>query len=454
MSADTGIAAEVALYETRQKVYPREVDGRYTRLRRLAAFTLLTVFYGLPWLHWDGHQAVLFDLPARKFHVFSLTLWPQDFLWLCWLLIMAALTLFFVTAIAGRIWCGYACPQTVWTEAFLGIERLVEGKRPQRMKFDARAWTGEWVARKAAKQLLWILLAIFTGFSFVAYFTPARELAARLAALDLGGWESFWVLFYGFATYGNAGFLREQVCRYMCPYARFQSAMFDHDTLIVSYDQRRGEPRGAGRRGADRRAAGPGDCVDCTICVQACPTGIDIRQGLQYECIACAACVDACDAVMDKVGLPRGLIRYATENQLAGRRTHHLRPRVIAYGALLAALAAGFVTTLALRAPAAVDVIRDRNALWRTLPDGRIENVYSLRILNKDSSAHRWVVETEPRGAEVIAEPVVVPAGGVGIVPVRLRSAPPVFDFVVTASDAEGISARRESRFISPESVP
>ena len=264
-------------YAAHQKVYPREVAGRFTRLRIAAAWVLLGLFYLLPWVRWNGRQAILFDLPARQFHLFGLTLWPQDFIFLAWLLVMAALSLFFFTAIAGRLWCGYACPQTVWTEVFLWLERVTEGDRARRMKLDAGPWTRERWLRKGSKQFLWIAFALWTGFTFVGFFTPITELAARTLAFALGPWEAFWLLFYGFATYGNAGFLREQVCKYMCPYARFQSAMFDKDTLVITYDAGRGEPRGGRRRGTDPRVAGLGDCTDCTLCVQVCPTGIDIR---------------------------------------------------------------------------------------------------------------------------------------------------------------------------------
>jgi len=460
LSNDGTAAAEpVSLYEAHRKVYPREVAGRFDRLRTLASIALLGIFYGLPWLQWNGRQAVLFDLPARKFHLFGLTLWPQDFLYLSWLLILAALTLFFVTAVAGRVWCGYACPQTVWTDAFLRMERLVEGDRPQRLKLDRSPWTTEWVLRKSAKQFLWISFAALTGFSFVAFFSPARELAASVVNLELGGWETFWILFYGFATYGNAGFLREQVCKYMCPYARFQSAMFDHDTLIVSYDPGRGEPRGARKRGVDPKAAGLGDCVDCTICVQVCPTGIDIRKGLQYECIACAACVDACDDVMEKVGYKPGLIRYATERELKGEKTHYFRPRVLVYGSLLLALGVGFVVSLSLRQPIGLDIIRDRNALYRVLPDGAVENVYSLRILNKDDAAHRYVIEVQPADVFLVdAAPVDVGSGEVRAVPARIRVLPADLDraprdlvIAVRVTDTPGLTAEHATRFFTPE---
>lgn len=457
-----GTAESVSLYAAHSKVYPREVRGIYDRLRTLAAFGLLGIYYGLPWLNWNGRQAVLFDLPARKFHIFALTLWPQDFLYLAWLLIIAALSLFFFTAVAGRMWCGYACPQTVWTEAFLGLERLVEGDRSERLKLDRAPWTGRWLARKACKQALWISFAALTGFTFVAYFTPARELFASLFSGRLGGWEIFWIGFYGLATYANAGFLREQVCRYMCPYARFQGAMFDPDTLIVSYDAARGEPRGSRGKAADPRKLGLGDCVDCTICVQACPTGIDIRKGLQYECIACAACIDACDTVMDRVGYPRGLIRYATERSLGGGATRVLRPRILVYGTLLLVLSAGFLLSLWSRQPIGLDVLRDRNALYRMGPDGSVENVYSLRILNKDERDHRYRIVVRPEGLfSVDAEPGVrVPGGSVLVVPARVRlgaadleRAPAEITLVVEALDAPGLHAESGTRFLAPASA-
>jgi cytochrome c oxidase accessory protein FixG len=384
--------ADESYYAAQQKVYPREVRGLFSTLRSIAAWVLLGLFYGLPWLEWGDRQAILFDLPARQFHLFALTLWPQDFIFLAWLLVIAALSLFFFTAVAGRLWCGYACPQTVWTEVFLWMERVTEGGRAQRMKLDAAPWSIVKFGRKAAKQVLWVTFALWTGFTFVGFFTPAHDLAVRSVTLSLGGWETFWVLFYGFATYGNAGFLREQVCKYMCPYARFQSAMFDRDTLVISYDETRGEPRGGRRRGNDPRAAGLGDCTDCTLCVQACPTGIDIRNGLQYECIACAACVDACNGVMDKMGYPRGLVRYDTQHAREHKTSRVLRPRTIIYGALLFLLVVGFITALALREPLALDAMHDRNTLYRTLDSGEVENVYLLKIMNKAEVSRSFVV--------------------------------------------------------------
>jgi cytochrome c oxidase accessory protein FixG len=390
MSVDTAAAVVQSPYAAHQKVYPREVSGRFARLRVCAVIALLGVFYVMPWVRWNGRQAVLFDLPARKFYIFGLTLFPQDFYLLTWLLIIAALSLFFFTALAGRLWCGFACPQTVWTQTFVWIERFTEGNRSQQIKRDKAPWTAGKILRKSAKQILWVGFAAFTGFTFVGFFAPIDALVLQAAALHLSSWELFWVAFYGVATYGNAGFLREQVCKYMCPYARFQSAMFDRNTLIISYDKARGEPRGSRGRGVAAQLAGQGDCIDCTLCVQACPTGIDIRKGLQYECIACAACIDACDAVMDKVGTPRGLVRYSTQAEIEGKLSRLLRPRIVVYAAALAMLTAGFAYAVGHRAPVDLDVLRDRNTLYRELDDGRIENVFSVRIINKDQRGHEF----------------------------------------------------------------
>ena len=447
------------LYATRQKIYPREIAGRFQRMRTIAVWVLLGIYYVLPWIPWGDRQAVLFDLPARKFHIFALTLWPQDFFFLTWLLIIAALSLFFFTALAGRLFCGYACPQTVWTETFLWMERLVEGSRSQQMKLARAPWTTEKVMRKGAKQVLWIAFALWTGFTFVGYFTPITELAGKIANFSTGPWETFWVLFYGGATYVNAGFMREQVCKYMCPYARFQSAMFDDDTLIITYDDTRGEPRGARKRGVDYKARGLGDCVDCTMCVQVCPTGIDIRKGLQYECIACAACIDACDEVMDKVGYPRGLIRYDTQHGVEGKPKHVVRPRTIVYATLLTTLATGLVVTIANRNVVGVDVLRDRNALFRERPDDTIENVYNVKILNKDGVAHEFRITGSGLPGLIVdyAGPSVwVGPGEVQGVPVRIRIPDDALEggadieVAVEAVDRPGLKASGKARFIAP----
>ena len=341
VAANGATAALPSSYEAPNKIYARAVSGWFAAWRWALVWITQLVFYGLPWLQWNGRQAVLFDLETQRFFLFGLALYPQDLIYLTALLILSALALFFFTAVAGRVWCGFACPQTVYTEIFMWVERRVEGDRIARMRLDAAPWTPQKFARKAAKQALWVAISLWMGFTFVGYFTPILTLASSITAWGAGPWESFWVLFYGLATYGNAGYLREQVCKHMCPYARFQGAMFDRDTLTIGYDRVRGESRGSRTRSADPKALGLGDCIDCTLCVQVCPTGIDIRDGLQSNCIGCAACIDVCDSVMDKMNYPRGLIRYSSENGLLNgwdRATllkRILRPRVLIYGAIL-----------------------------------------------------------------------------------------------------------------------
>ncbi|WP_245200067.1 cytochrome c oxidase accessory protein CcoG [Herbaspirillum sp. LeCh32-8] len=417
------------MYESREQIYPREIKGRYASLRWLCVFLTQLVFYGLPWINWNGRQAVLFDLAARKFYLFGLVLWPQDFIWLAALLIICAFGLFLFTAMAGRVWCGYACPQTVYTEIFMWIERRIEGPRSARMRLDRQPWSVDKLWRKSAKHLAWGAVALWTGISFVGYFSPMRELLPELATFAFGPWEIFWILFYGFATYGNAGWMREQVCKYMCPYARFQSAMFDRDSLIITYDAGRGEPRMPQAKAAKAEGRA-GDCIDCTMCVQVCPTGIDIRQGLQYMCIGCAACVDACDSVMDKIKRPRGLIRYSTENAVeqglpaAEIRRRLLRPRILIYTAILGAVAALFAGSLWVRTPVKLDVIRDRGSMGREVEDGIIENVYRLQIINASERGHRYRISaTGIEGLTVApADVISLEATQTLSVPVRVRA--------------------------------
>ena len=448
-----------ALYESAKKIYPREIGGRFDRLSRIATITLLGLFYAVPWLVMDERQAVLFDLPARKFYIFGLTLWPQDFPYLALLLMILAYCLFFFTALAGRLFCGFACPQTVWTEIFIWMEQLTEGTRSQRMKLDKAPWSWNKLRRKGSKQLLWITFSLWTGFTFVGYFQPIRELGIDILALEIGGWTLFWGLFYGFATYGNAGYMREQVCKYMCPYARFQSAMFDKDTLIISYDESRGEPRGGRKRSEDPKEKGLGDCIDCQLCVQVCPTGIDIREGLQYECIACAACIDACDSIMDRMDYPRGLVRYTTENAVHGKKSRVLRPRVLVYATLLLVLVGGLVTSMVMRTPVILDVIRDRNTLYREIPGDMIENIYTLKLINQVNEPRSFAVEVSGfEGVTLDGVPglVEVDAGGVLSLPVRVRAHRDDaygimnIEFSITAADDPGVTVTEDSRFLGP----
>ena len=460
------------LYEVRKEIYSRAVSGWFARWRWALVFFTQLVYYGSPWMVWNGRQAVLFDLVARKFYIFGIVFWPQDFIYLTGFLVISALSLFLFTAVAGRLWCGYACPQTVYTEIFMWIERKVEGDRVARMRLDQEPMSPRKFALKASKHGLWVALSLWTGFTFVGYFTPIHELAAAVAGLvspvaqggpTLGAWEIFWVLFYGFATYGNAGWMREQVCKYMCPYARFQSAMFDPDTLIITYDRERGEPRGPRARNTDPKLSGLGDCVDCDVCYQVCPTGIDIRHGLQYECIGCAACIDGCNKVMARMGYPKGLIRYTTENALKDKLTPRqivaraLRPRVLVYTAILWTVIIAIGITLYARVPLKVDVIRDRASLSREV-DGRwVENIYQLQIMNTQEVPHRFSIRASGVDSLQVqdGESVEIAGAATRMVPVRLRiekgklpAGSHKIEFDVVADDNPAIIARERSIFL------
>lgn len=441
----------IKMYAAREDIYPREVKGRYTSLRWLCLWLTQLVFYGTAWLTWNDRQALLFDLATRKFYIFGLVLWPQDFIYLAALLIACAWGLFLVTAVAGRVWCGYSCPQTVYTEMFLWIERKFEGSRSAQMRLKKAPWGVDKVWRKGGKHLAWLALALWTGFTFVGYFTPIRSLAHEALTLNFGPWEWFWVVFYSFATYGNAGWMREQVCKYMCPYARFQSAMFDRDTLIITYDEKRGEPRGRDTSGS---------CIDCSLCVQVCPTGIDIRKGLQYECIGCAACIDACDMVMDKTEQPRGLIRYDTDRAMhGGGHARILRPRVMIYTAALTLFICAVFAALWMRTPLKVDVIRDRGSMGREVEDGMVENVYRLQIMNTSEQGHSYRIRASGiDGLSVVTGDVAtLAATETRAVPVRLRvphgageRGSNKITFELTAADDPSLSVRESAVFIVP----
>ncbi|MHA3884409.1 cytochrome c oxidase accessory protein CcoG [Stutzerimonas degradans] len=452
------VAASNDLYAAREKIYTRAFSGLFRNLRRVGGAALFILFFGTVWLNWDGRQAVWWDLPERKFHIFGATFWPQDFMLLSWLLIICAFGLFFITVFAGRVWCGYTCPQSVFTWVFMWAEKITEGDRNQRMKLDKAPMSANKFLRKFAKHAIWIAVGILVAITFVGYFTPIRQLVPDLVTLQVNGWTAFWIGFFTLATYGSAGFLREQVCIYMCPYARFQSVMFDKDTLIVSYDPRRGEKRGPRKKDADYKAMGLGDCIDCTMCVQVCPTGIDIRDGLQIECIGCAACIDACDAIMDKMNYPRGLISYTTEHNLSGQQTHLLRPRLIGYAVALSVMIGLFAYAVYDRPLVKLDVLKDR-VLYRENEQGRIENVYTLKVMNKAQHAQSFVITTsgldgltyEGR-SEVRAQ-----AGELVTIPVELSMAPEKLPsstneivFHIKSMDDESISDEADSRFIGP----
>jgi cytochrome c oxidase accessory protein FixG len=405
-------AGRLLLIEPKNKIYVRAVSGRFASLRLALLWLTQLLFYGLPWLAWNGRQALLFDLGQQRFYLFGLALYPQDLIYLAVLLMLAALLLFFVTAVAGRVWCGFACPQTVYTEIFLWVEQRLEGSHHARKRLDALPWTAGKLARKGGKQTAWLLISLWTGFTFVGYFTPIRSLWSEALALGWSPWEGFWVGFYGLATYVNAGYLREQLCKHACPYARFQGAMMDRDTLVIGYDAVRGEARGSRARTADPRALGLGDCIDCKLCVQVCPTGIDIRDGLQSNCIGCAACIDVCDSVMAQMGYPQGLVRYATQNGLAQgldaatQRKRVLRPRVLIYAALLLLALLGLVASLNQRSPLRLDVVRDRGVLARVVEAGAVENVYRLHLMNATEERQSYRVAVLGPPGMVLAQPL------------------------------------------------
>ncbi|SDX01612.1 cytochrome c oxidase accessory protein FixG [Pseudomonas syringae] len=451
----------VALYAAREKIHTRAFKGLFRNLRMAGGALLLLIFFGTVWLNRNGHQAVWWNLPERKFYIFGATFWPQDFILLSGILIVAAFGLFFITVYAGRIWCGYTCPQSVWTWMFMWCEKVTEGDRNQRIRLDHAPMSANKLLRKFVKHSLWLLIGFATGMTFVGYFSPIRDLCIDLFTGEADGWAYFWVGFFTLATYLNAGWLREQVCIYMCPYARFQSVMFDKDTLIISYDPDRGEPRGPRKKEADHQAAGLGDCIDCTMCVQVCPTGIDIRDGLQVECISCAACVDACNTVMDKMDYPRGLIRYTTEHNLSGERTRTLRPRLIGYALALLVMTGLLASAFYLRPLAGLDINRDR-MLFRENAEGRIENVYSLKVINKDQVDHTYLLNVSglpdlqlqgPREIRVSAGQIFSLPVGLSSAPEKLPSSRNAVTFTLQDIDNGGTLIETKSSFLGPPTI-
>ena len=451
-----GVAAKV-----NGKLYVRAINGFFNKLRTFSLWGLMLAYFITPWININGSQAVWFDLPSRQFHIWGLTFWPQDFILLSWLLIICAFGLFTITTLAGRIWCGYTCPQTVWTFIFMWVEEKIEGNRNQRMKLDKAPLTKSKFFKKVAKHSIWLIISVATGIAFIGYFYPIRELVPDLVTFSIADhWATFWLLFFTLATYGNAGWLREMVCTHMCPYARFQAVMFDQDTLIVSYDEGRGERgtgRGARKKGVDPVESNIGDCVDCSMCVQVCPTGIDIRDGLQYQCISCALCIDACDEIMDKMEYPRGLIRYTNEHALKGNDVHIIRPKLLGYATALIVMIGIFIYSVFDRSPVELDVSRDRGALYTNSSDGRLQNSYFAKIMNMSSQEHVFTIEVKGLpGAELSGKTKIhLMPGDVGSMPLNLKAVPwelkqsrTDIRFIATRDD--GLVVEEESRFIGP----
>ncbi len=442
-------------FNPNNRIYVRESKGTFQKLRRYGGWFLLVLFALIPWIPYGERQAVLLDIGNQQFNFFGTTLYPQDLTLLALLFMIAAFGLFFITTFLGRVWCGYLCPQTVWTFMYIWFEEKLEGSANKRRKQDSGKITGNLALRKGVKHLAWWAIALATGFTFTGYFVPIKELVVGFFTLDAEFWPVFWVLFFAICTYANAGWMRSIVCIHMCPYARFQSAMFDKDTFIVGYDTKRGEARGPRSRKADPKALGLGDCIDCDLCVQVCPTGIDIRDGLQYECINCGACIDACNQTMSRMGYEKNLISYTTEHRLSGKHTKVARPKLLGYGAVLLVMIGLFFVQIASVDPAGLSVLRDRNQLFRVNGLGEIENTYTLKIINKTQQEQEYkltveglsdaswygkqTIQVEP--GEVLSLPM-----SLGVNPDKLSSPVSTIQFIL--SDSEDFTIEVESRFI------
>ena len=442
------------------KIYVRAVKGFFSTIRQRLNWILMLGFFMLPWLQYNGRQAVLFDLAEQKFQIFGLIIWPQDLVLLAVLLMIAAFALFLITTFIGRVWCGFTCPQTIWTFIFIWFEEKIEGSANKRKKLDQQSWTLEKLWKKSLKHGVWLVLSFITALTFLAFFVPAQEVFVSFLTFQAGGVISFWVCFFAFCTFGNAGWMREIMCLHMCPYARFQSAMFDKDTFTVAYDATRGESRGPRPRKKDPKQLGLGDCIDCNLCVQVCPTGIDIRDGLQYECINCGACVDACDDVMTKMGYEKKLISYTTEQQLEGTKTHIVRPKLIGYAVALVIMCIAFTYALFTIDPAKLDIIRDRGQLYRISADGLVENVYTLKLLNKTEQSLTYNLSLTGLEEYLWQGPqtITVHAGEIYTLPISIAVDPYLLkrnvsdiQFVIDAklSNGEGIHLEETSRFFN-----
>jgi cytochrome c oxidase accessory protein FixG len=457
-------------FEKQKRIYPKRVWGRFRKLKWLAMIITLAIYYLAPFIRWDRgptapDQAILIDLEHARAYWFWIEIWPQEVYYITGILILAAIGLFFVTSLFGRVWCGYFCPQTVWTDLFIWVERIFQGDRNARKKLREGPWTWDKVKKMTATHLVWLIIGLCTGGAFVLYFNDAPTLLRDVLELDVSPTVLMFIFGLTFSTYLMAGFAREQVCTYMCPYARFQSAMFDRDTLIIGYDEERGEPRGKHKKGDtwDNR----GHCIDCSLCVQVCPMGIDIRKGLQMECIACGLCVDACDGVMEKLELPSGLIRYDTENNIEAKDKSEnkafkfLRPRTIYYSTVMALVGGIMLYALINRAPLDITVLHDRNPLFVQLSDGAIRNGYVLKIQNKTHEHRTYQLEVDGVDENALIEVkaagnadvdhIYVPADSVGTYRVFVSSAAQPDeprDIVFKLRDGE-IQDEYESVFVS-----
>ena len=437
-------------------IYVREQKGFFQKIRRNLGWVLMLTFIAIPWLQYNGQQAVLFDVGSQHFRIFGLTFLPQDFMILAWVFMAGAFALFFVTNWLGRVWCGYVCPQTIWMLMFTWVEHRIEGSRNKRIKLDKSPWGTKKIALKTAKHSAWLAISLFTATSFMAYFIPVQKLYIDMFTLEWSGLVSFWVFLFAFCTYGNAGFLREKMCTVACPYSRFQSVMFDKDTLLVTYDAQRGESRGKRKRKQDPKELGLGDCVDCNLCVEVCPAGIDIRNGLQYECINCGLCIDACDDTMDKFGYAKGLIKYQSEHEASGKKTNPFRLKLLGYATLTALIILTMVVWAFNRTPIEASVIRDRNALYRVNYEGLVENPYTLSVINKTQTTMSYTISLEGlenaelnvpavieiEGGEMLQIPVTVIKDGYDL---KVKATP--ISFTIESKQKADIKITKESYF-------
>ncbi|MFT6265942.1 MAG: cytochrome c oxidase accessory protein FixG [Oleiphilaceae bacterium] len=446
-----------ASYVTGTKIYVRQMTGFFQGIRKYSVSFLLLMYFSFAWIKIKGVPLILFDLVDQKFHLFGLILWPQDFTLLAFALIICAFGLFFITSLFGRVWCGYSCPQTAWSFMFIWLEEFFEGSRQQRIKLDESSVNLNKIAKKTAKHVSWLFVSAATAITFVGYFYPIRELVTAILTLSLdSGVAWFWLIFFTTATYLNAGWLREKVCIYMCPYARFQSVMFNENTMVVGYDEKRGESRGS--RSRNEKNSDLGDCIDCQMCVQVCPVGIDIRDGLQYECIGCALCIDACDSIMDKMNYQKGLIRYASEVEFEqGKPTKKFDARAIAYGLILLVSIGMFANIMITRPQAELSVLRDRGALYNLNGIGQVENYYTLKIVNKREVEDIFTLLVEGVDTTDLSyKSFTVGPGEVKMFPVtvsvdqnKIMQSTNLISFIVQSQSASDINAKAESKFLA-----
>lgn len=448
-----------SLRKSATSIVTKSFTGRFRNLRIRLAGVLALIFFGVPWLNWGGRQAVLWDLDTQKFYIFGTTFLPQDFIALAAILMLAAVGLLASNLVVGRAWCGYICPQSTWTWAFMWVEKITEGDRNQRIKLCESGWSFNKISRRALKHSAWLALSLATAVAFVGYFVPIKQLWGAILQLDWLNETGFWVFIFTAATYANAGWLREQVCLHMCPYSRFQSVIFDKDTLVVTYDVVRGETRGSRKKELDHKAAGLGDCIDCMQCVQVCPTGIDIRNGLQMDCIGCGACIDACDSIMEKMDYPKGLIRYTSGREQEGGKRRFFRPLVFAYGAALIATILLLTVSLQIREPVSLSVAKDRH-MFKIDNRGNVVNVFILKVTNKTQDAQHYeiLLDADPSLELQKSYQIVAAPGEIVTLPVSVAmmerggnaSGTLPFYFVVTDSNNSSSFIRANAIFTLP----